>query len=126
MTGDRTWTFKEMIEEIDEVADLILSDWEKDFMRSVRDRVDSFKDPTERQEGALRRIYMKTAEIRTLAKQQKMARESWEVADEVLDEWSCDFLDSIKHRLEVEKRPLTDKQLVHLERIYDRVCRSQH
>lgn len=126
MTGDRTWSYKEMIEDIDEVADEILSDWEKDFMRSISDRVDSFKDLTERQEGVLRRIYLKTAEIRNLAKQQKMARESWEVAEKVLDEWSCNFLDSIKHRLEVEKRPLTDKQLTQLERVYAEVCRSEY
>lgn len=54
-----------------------------------------------------------------------MVEESMEVASDVLNEWECEFLESIKNRVD-EGRPLTDNQQCKLEQIYKKVCNSSY
>ena len=55
----------------------------------------------------------------------KMINESIEVMNKVCNEWECDFLNSMRDRIQ-KKMPLSTKQLTKLSEIYDKVCESPH
>ncbi len=54
-----------------------------------------------------------------------MIEESLEVASDALNEWECEFLESIKKRVD-QGQDLTDNQQDKLEQIYKKVCNSSY
>ena len=59
------------------------------------------------------------------AKTAKMINESIDVMDKVCNEWECDFLNSMRDRIQ-KKMPLSTKQLTKLSEIYEKVCDSPY
>lgn len=100
----------------------LLTEWEKEFITSVKIAIDEGRFLSDKQKKILVRIYTKTLNADQIMEAKEMAKKCMEKSD-MITGWDSEFLDSICEVLE-KGYMLTDKQLSSLKRIYSNVNKS--